>query len=87
MLGDLKPKQYGGLEVQSNVVYGIVTLSHEGELAFFGAICEVAQHLFPALQPGTYTVTLSWNGVLDEKEVTITVDVVEEIELFIEMEE
>lgn len=83
LLGDLKPMQYGSLTVESDIVYGLITIfDADGNMVEFGATGANFDRYFPALKPGTYTVTLSYFyemygeatveiGVGDDKVVTI----------------
>ncbi len=83
LLGDLKPMQYGSLKVETDVVFGRVTVFNEaGNMAYFGATGEEGVYNFYAMLPGIYDVTLSYEGKIhDQKRVTIKANDTEILEL------
>ncbi len=76
LLGPLAPMKYGSLKVETDVVYGLVTIFDDaGNMRYFGATGNNKDHNFHAVLPGRYTVTLSYgNKVHDQKEVAIQAD-------------
>lgn len=70
MLGDLKPMQYGSLDITTNIKetvdgdyvgVGVITLFDSNDsIVGFGTTGEDGNYLFHALKPGTYTITISY---------------------------
>lgn len=85
MIGDLKPMAYGSLKVTTNidpedVGYGVITVfGSDGMLRAYGTTGADGSHTFHAMQPGDYTVTLSfynpvkgsWDIAYDEVRVEV----------------
>jgi len=67
MLDSKKPQKYGGLRVESDLKYGLITLfDKNGDLISFGSTGEEKKYIFHALSPGPYTVYLSHEGEVME---------------------
>lgn len=74
MLGSLQPLNYGGLRVESDIEYGVITVFDDyGDLTFFGSTGEKGVYNFHALSPGNYTVYLSHNSNVMDKTVKVVV--------------
>lgn len=73
LLGPLAEMKYGSLNVETDLVYGLVTVfDQEGQMRYFGATGKGKNHYFPAILPGSYRVTLSYGNLIqDIKEVEI----------------
>lgn len=76
MLGDIKPMQYGSLDVQTTILStedtgwlgtGVVTVFNQDEqLVGFGTTGLNGNHIFHAMKPGTYTVNVSYYNMYKE---------------------
>ncbi len=84
LLGEIKPMEYGSIEVQSDVVYGLIAIfDADGNMVSFGATGDNFNRIFPAIKPGTYTATLSFMGTVVEDVVNVTADERATVELMI----
>jgi len=84
LLGEIEPMEYGAIEVKSDVVYGLIAIfDADGNMVSFGATGDNYNRIFPAIKPGTYTVTLSFMGTVVEDVVNVTADERTAVELMI----
>jgi len=92
MLKEIKPNQYGSLNVETNLhegdIYGFITIfDSEESLVAFGATGEKGNHMFHALKAGTYTFNVSY--LFDDDEyysITRTVEITAEQHLEVILE-
>lgn len=72
MLGSLKAVNYGGLVIESNLDYAIITLlNQEQQIVSFAATTEDGDYFFSSLKPQQYQVYLSKNSQVKSKEISV----------------